>query len=124
MRAKRTRPATPSTPTDSLWPAFSRRWLLRTGSAGLGAALLSGGTSLLMPRPALATASRPLITHGLQSGDVASDGAIVWARTDRPARMIVDYSLSDSFTESSRAIGPAALEEGDFTARLQLTGLP
>ena len=125
MRAKRTKPASNSTADARLWPAISRRWLLRTGSASLGAALLTApGASLLMPRPALATGSRPLITHGLQSGDVGADGAIVWARTDRPARMIVDYSLTESFTESSRAIGPAALEEGDFTARLQLTGLP
>jgi alkaline phosphatase D len=124
MRAKKTKSASHIS-KDSLWPSISRRWLLRTGSTGLGAALLTGsGASLLMPCPALAATGRPLITHGLQSGDVTADGAMIWARADRPARMIVDYALSDSFTDSRRAIGPAALEEGDFTARLQLTGLP
>jgi alkaline phosphatase D len=127
MRKPRTSPIRDrsASPQAKLWPSISRRWLLRAGSAGLGTALLAGaGRSLLMPCPALAAGSRPLITHGLQSGDVGADGAIVWARTDRPARMIVDYALSDSFADASRVVGPAALAEGDYTARILLAGLP
>jgi alkaline phosphatase D len=77
-----------------------------------------------MPRPALAQGSRPLITHGVQSGDVSADGAVIWARTDRPARMIVEYATSDGFADASRIAGPAALDVSDFTARTVLTGLP
>jgi alkaline phosphatase D len=124
MSARRTGPAASLVANHSLRHSIPRRRLLRIGAAGLGATLLTGGRSLLMPCPALAKAERPLITHGLQSGDVTAEGAMVWARTDRPARMIVDYALSDSFTDSNRIVGPAALEADDFTARLALTGLP
>ena len=58
--------------------SFSRRQTL-LGGAALGAALCV---------PALSRAqSRPLITHGVMSGDVAHDGAVIWARADREARM-------------------------------------
>ena len=31
-------------------------------------------------------ADRPMITHGVQSGDVSIGSGVVWARADRPAR--------------------------------------
>jgi alkaline phosphatase D len=69
-------------------------------------------------------AARPAIPYGVQSGDVLSDRAIVWSRTDRPARMYVEWARSDSFRDASRVVGPAALADSDFTARVDLTGLP
>jgi alkaline phosphatase D len=97
-------------------PLLARRRFL-AGSAALG---LAGS----FPRPALAQAGRPVITHGITSGDVTSSGAVVWARADRPARMVVDWSTTPSFREMTRVEGPAALEPGDFTARVVLDGLP
>jgi alkaline phosphatase D len=38
--------------------------------------------------------------------------------------MIVEYSTTASFTERRRIVGPAALEDTDFTARIDLTDLP
>ena len=104
----------------------SRRGLLRAGLLGGGAALLGLGTSSLFPKPAIATsaAAAPVLTHGVQSGDVGYDGGVVWARADRPARMIVDYASTDSFKDIRRQIGPAALQDTDFTARLALGDLP
>ena len=60
---------------------LNRRDFLRAGAAG-GAALA------VFPRraPALIR-SRPTLTHGVQSGDVTSRSAVVWARADRPSRM-------------------------------------
>ena len=58
------------------------------------------------------------------SGDVTASSAIVWSRTDRPSRMIVDYSTSESFKRFERRVGPAALDSSDFTARIDLTDLP
>ena len=40
---------------------------------------------------------RPLITHGIQSGDVSLDSGVVWARADRPARLAFDIATRDSF---------------------------
>jgi alkaline phosphatase D len=58
------------------------------------------------------------------AGDVANGRALVWSRTDRPARMFVEISTSDRFTGVQRVRGPIAFEGTDFTARTVLTGLP
>ena len=67
---------------------------------------------------------RPAITHGVGSGDVGEGSAVVWSRTDRPSRMVVEYATTDSFRDARRVVGPAALPEDDFTARVVLNGLP
>ena len=78
-----------------------------------------------MPQPlSHPTPSRPAIPYGVASGDVTSHAAIIWSRTDRPSRMIVEYATTDSFKNSKRMIGPAALASSDFTARVDLTDLP
>ena len=48
----------------------------------------------------------------------------MWSRTDRPARLLVEWATSDTFRDATRIVGPAALAESDFTARVDLTGLP
>jgi alkaline phosphatase D len=97
-----------------------------------GAAGLTLGTRLARSAwaqgqaPAAATSERmrPGVPYGVQSGDVTGDRAIVWSKTDRPARLIVEYATNEAFRNPRRVLGPAALAESDFTARLDLTGLP
>jgi alkaline phosphatase D len=67
---------------------------------------------------------RPAITHGVAAGDVGEGSAVVWSRTDRPSRMIVEYATTESFRDARRVIGPAVFPENDFTAKLILKGLP
>ena len=67
---------------------------------------------------------RPQLPCGVQSGDITANSAIVWSRADRPARMLVEYATTESFQNAQRITGPAALETSDFTARVDLTGLP
>jgi alkaline phosphatase D len=55
---------------------------------------------------------------------VTGTAAIIWSRTDRPSRLIVEYATTDSFKNAKRVVGPAALAAGDFTARVDLTDLP
>ncbi|RQP25450.1 alkaline phosphatase D family protein [Piscinibacter terrae] len=76
--------------------------------------------------PAVVTrdAMRPQFPSGVQSGDATADSAIVWTRSDRPARMWVEWSTTASFANVSRVRGPHLLEDGDFTGRIDLTGLP
>jgi alkaline phosphatase D len=76
--------------------------------------------------PALVTSDRtpPGFPSGVQSGDVLADRGVVWARSDRPARMWVEWSTAPSFTQSRRVRGPHALEATDHSARIDLTGLP
>jgi alkaline phosphatase D len=67
--------------------------------------------------------SRPATPCGVATGDVAGGRAIVWSRTDRPARLLVEYSTTPSFRDRRRIVGPAALETTDFTARVDLNDL-
>ncbi len=66
----------------------------------------------------------PKLPDGIASGDVTDDSAIIWSRTDRPARMIVEWSASDRFTDARRVVGPVATPETDFATKLRLRGLP
>jgi alkaline phosphatase D len=100
--------------------AFSRRRFLgSTALIGAGGALSAG-----FPMPAIARGGRPVITHGVQTGDVTPGRGMVWARADRPARMIVEWATTEGFADARRVVGPAALAETDYTAKLDLAGLP
>jgi len=100
--------------------SLTRRRFL--GTAAASAAITAAGT---IARPYLSRAAdRPRITHGVQSGDVSVDSGIVWARSDRPARMLVEISTTDSFKYISHAAFADALPDTDFTAKALLEGLP
>jgi alkaline phosphatase D len=68
--------------------------------------------------------ARPKMEYGVQSGDVTDGRAIVWSRADRPARLVVEWDTTDAFRDVRRVLGPAALEETGFTARVSLRDLP
>jgi len=98
----------------------TRRRLLAT--AGAATALTSIGG---IARPFISRANdRPLITHGLQSGDVSVDSGMIWARADRPSRMLVEIATTDSFKDVRNAAFVDALPESDFTAKLLVQNLP
>ncbi|MEQ9482034.1 PhoD-like phosphatase N-terminal domain-containing protein [Coleofasciculus sp. F4-SAH-05] len=58
---------------------------------------------------------RPQTPYGVASGDVSRDQAVIWSKSDRASRMIVDYDTSESFSNPQRVMGSTALEsvEGD-----------
>ena len=81
--------------------------------------------ALGIARPHLSRAAdRPVVSHGLQSGDVSGTSGVVWARADRPARMQVEWSTTDSFRTVRHAGFVDALPETDFTANMLLDELP
>ncbi len=109
---------------------LTRRTLLRRGALA-GGGLLAG--SLPAARdfaqasaPAVITSDkmRPALPSGVQAGDLLGDRAILWAQADRPARMLVEWATTESFADARRVPGPAALEAAEFTAKLDLAGLP
>ena len=85
---------------------------------------LAGGGLILAPAIITSAQARPQLPCGVQSGDITSNSAMLWSRSDRAARMIVEYATTESFTNAQRIVGPAALESSDFTARLDLQNLP
>ena len=90
-----------------------RRFLAAT--IGTGAALAATSTLAPLTRSAgaqgfaanLVHGSRPEVTHGVQSGDVGRHDAVVWARADRPGRMIVEVSPTESFRRAAALRRPA-----------------
>jgi alkaline phosphatase D len=89
------------------------------GRAGFSAARFARAPALLRQESA-----RPAIAYGTASGDVTLSRAIVWSRTDRPARMVVEWATTESFQNARRIAGPTAREATGFTARADLTDLP
>jgi alkaline phosphatase D len=117
-----------------------RRVFLRRSLSALSLA------SVGMPALVVAQGVRPAMPYGLQLGDttlapwnaqgrarpVAAAGddvaglarSIVWARSDKPARMVLEWDTTDRFANPRRILWPHALETTDFTARVDLAGLP
>ncbi|WP_370947805.1 alkaline phosphatase [Amycolatopsis sp. cg5] len=100
----------------------TRRTLLRAGFLGAGVlatgalrAPLAGASPLVRPRPVL--------THGVQSGDVTTDSAIVWTRADKPSRLIVEVSCDESFRHARRIRGPVMSPETGGTGKVRIPGL-
>jgi alkaline phosphatase D len=99
----------------------TRRSLI-TGSAGVLAVL---GTSASTPRASAGgigqLRQRISLPSGVQSGDVTSHEAVLWARGDAGGRLTARLS---SGAHVGRVLhGPRVDESSDFTGRLDLTGL-
>ena len=94
----------------------SRRIFLKTTLAsGAALALPSALSPALAQSPAIITSDRmrPQVPSGIQIGDVLGDRAMIWSRTDRPARLVVVRSLSADFKDSVLVRGPLALDVTD-----------
>ncbi|WP_425577671.1 alkaline phosphatase D family protein [Nocardia callitridis] len=101
---------------------LARRTLLRGGALGLVAvpalAACASGEGPTLVR------ARPTLTHGVAVGDPRADGALIWARADRPATLIVETAATESFTDARRFTGPLLTPDSDGTGRLRVNGLP
>jgi alkaline phosphatase D len=95
----------------------SRRRFLTTAA--------STGALVTLAKPYLSRAAdRPMVSHGVQSGDVSVDSGMVWARADRAARMQIEIATTDSFKDVHQGVFVDALPESDFTAKALIEGLP
>jgi alkaline phosphatase D len=119
-----------TTPTST-----DRRRVLRAGLAIGGAAAGAGvGSSLALlagpavagtrPAPGLVRAGRPLLTSGVQTGDVTAGSAVVWGRADRAGQMYVEVSRDPSFARGRVVRGPVVTPRTDLTGKVALRGLP
>ncbi len=94
--------------------SLSRRAAMRTGLAAL--------STLAMPA-ILRASTAPVFTHGVQSGDVDTATGMIWTRTDRPARVMIEVATSDSFSNARRLPPMDALPDSDFAVKKLLTDL-
>jgi alkaline phosphatase D len=90
----------------------NRRSFLHGTIAGVSAAILR------------TRQSRPTAPQGVTAGDAGPGRALVWSRSDRPARMFVDYATTPRFENARSIRGPAALPGTDHTARAVLRDVP
>jgi alkaline phosphatase D len=95
--------------------SVSRRRFLQTSAA---AGLLAAAPSISY------AASRPVITHGVQSGDVDMTSGMIWARADRPAQALVEIATTESFKNAMRLAPTEVLPNTDFVMKRLLTDLP
>ena len=107
-------------------PGLSRRQLLRAvavvgGATGAGALL--GPTPSAFGAPGLRK-SRPANGWGVQSGDVTTSSGVIWSKTDRPARMVVEVAATERFRGPRRRYAVEVGPDTDYTGKVQLTGLP
>ena len=96
---------------------LGRRRVMQAVGAGL---LLPG----LAPAVIASVKDRPQLTDGVQSGDLQGDRAMIWSRSDRPAKMVVEWDTRSVFSNPRRFVSPLADSRTDFTARVELTGRP
>lgn len=63
---------------------------------------------------------------GVQSGDVSASRAVVWSRSDRASRMVVEWATSPKFSAADvrRVMGPMTSADGSLVAKVALDGLP
>ena len=91
----------------------SRRKFLRSAGLLLGATAVPWAAS----RPANAASSvrlpgaanGPQLEQGIQIGDVRANRAVVWSRSDRPARMFVESISARDSPILSEFVGPSPL---------------
>ena len=103
-------------------PRVHRRTLVGAGAAVALPRLAFGQGSA--PARIASEAERPKADWGAAAGDVIADRAILWSRADRTSRLVVEWAADEAFRNARRVLGPFATEATDFTARVDLTGLP
>ncbi|WP_409463519.1 alkaline phosphatase D family protein [Amycolatopsis sp. GA6-003] len=102
----------------------SRRSVLK---AGIAVPALAAAGGLLLPGAASAAPlirrDRPVLAHGVASGDVTTGSGIVWSRADRPARLMVEVARDPSFRHARRVPGPFVTPATGGTGKVRVAGL-
>jgi alkaline phosphatase D len=97
---------------------LSRRQFIKAGAA-------AGASVVAFPQGAPAfVRSRPVLTHGIQSGEVTAGSGVVWARADRPSRMLVQLGERHGRRGGRWIDGPVLTDRTDFTGKVKLGWLP
>lgn len=65
-----------------------------------------------------------IISHGIASGDITNDSAVVWSRSNQGAQMHVEYDINSNFSQP-KSTNTATLnnQSTDYTSHVKLEGL-
>ena len=103
---------------------LSRRQLLAaTTAAGASVAVPGTFAATASAAPNLVRRDRAALPSGVASADVTPNSAVVWSRTDRPGRLVVQLTGHGRFDRAISLRGPKTDAGDDFTARMPLRGL-
>jgi len=97
--------------------------LLRPTRRSVLAGSAAFAATLAMPAISRAS-SRPVFTHGVQSGDVDTNSGMIWTRTDRPSRVMVEVSTTESFANARQLPSMDAVPGHDMAVKRLLQDLP
>jgi len=97
--------------------SFDRRTLLQGGAAG---ALAVTGAAATPYSSAALVRNRIELPSGVQTGDVTTDSAVLWARASQPGRLVARLTSGRTIRD---LVGPWAGEASDLTAKIQVAGL-
>jgi alkaline phosphatase D len=73
--------------------------------------------------PSVIRADRPDPPEAVMAGDVIPGAAVIWSRSAQPARMVVNWNISERGPVQT-VTGPHCIAATDYTGRLELSGLP
>src|SRR5262245_5600193 len=104
------------------WHPLDRREFAAATTTAV-AGTVAGGWPHVAPMGA-PVGGPPRVPCGVASGDATHDSAVVWSRCDRPAQMFVEYAPADDPRRPGRPGPVRATADSDFTARVELSGLP
>ena len=69
------------------------------------------------------TQTRKMLGHGVASGDVTDTTAVIWARADKNAALVVEYATTPVFSDAESGGTMPVSAVTDFTGTVLLTGL-
>ncbi len=104
-------------------PSSRRRFLQASAATAAGVLIPNWTWTPGAPAIVVSAQERPQALQGLQLGDPSNGSVVIWSRSDRPARMLIDWSYDEQFADARRVVGPYALDTTDFTVRQDLEGL-
>ena len=93
---------------------FSRRQFLINSTLASGGAIAAnalGNAGFVHSAFAIVPSDklRPRIPYGIASGDITQGSAVIWSRSDRPSRMLVEYADDYTFRNSKQIVGSGSI---------------
>jgi alkaline phosphatase D len=98
---------------------LSRRTFVQ-GAAAAGALGIAATGSFTPPSSAALLRQRILLPSGVQTGDVTTSSAVLWARASQPGRLVARVTSGRMVRDVA---GPWATDASDLTAKIPLRGL-
>ena len=96
---------------------------MHTTASFRGLILAASAALILWAPPVLSGPATPAFTHGVASGEITADGAVLWTRVEGAPSVKLEVSADPSFRQDVHRRTSHASAEADFTVRSEIQGL-